>query len=172
VRGWGFGYKKAKNQQPEPPMKTLLLAAALLLSSKAAFAMHAYASDNCVAMSLEATKVEFELSNGEPASPHRLVPSDDQTDSQWVNLSQKSDSTDMPAKDSALVLKTTSIAKGPSKKIDDGCFQGAAYTYVRTTTVLAVSAAVKEKLQLSVGESLVFSCYTDHQAPTGKNCGQ
>jgi hypothetical protein len=134
--------------------------------------MHAYAADNCVAMSLEATKVEFELSNGEPSSPHRLVPSAEQSDPQWVNLSQKSDSTDMPVKDSALVLKTTSVVKGTSKKIDDGCFQGAAYTYVRTASVLAVSAAVQEKLQLSVGETLLFSCYADHQAPTGKNCGQ
>ena len=154
-------------------MKNLVLSLVMLLSSKAAFAMHAYATDNCVAYSLEAQKVEFELSNGEPASPHRLVPSDDQPngDQNWVNLSQKSDSNDMPAKDSALVLKTTGISKGPSKKIDDGCFQGKAYTYVRTATVLAVSASVKEKLQLSVGESLVFSCYSDFQAPSGKNCG-
>lgn len=154
-------------------MKTLIiLSLTIFLSSKAAFAMHAYATDNCVAMTLEGTKVAFELSNGEPSSPHRLVPPDDQNGNNelWVNLSQKSDSTDMPVSESALVLKTTGIEKGPAKKLDDGCFQGTAYTYVRNATVTAVNAKVKDLLQLSVGETLRFSCYSDFQAPTGRNC--
>lgn len=155
-------------------MKKVILVMALIFCAKPAFAMHAYATDTCVAQTLAGRTLTIALSNDTPASPHELVLDENSSlkseKNLWVNMDQSKDSFDEGVSTSSLVLKGGKELTLSTKKINDGCFEGEGSTTVRGAKVLAVSKAVAKEFGLIVGQTLSLSCYVDFQAPTGKSC--
>jgi hypothetical protein len=153
-------------------MKNLLLILTLLPTP--AFAMHAYGTDHCVAVTLDNTSVEFDLANGEPANPHRLTMPNNTDDNKiyFVNIDQSKDSQDEPVGTAQLVLKVTQNVITGHKKLDDGCFQGEAHTSIRTMTVQKLDKDVADAFSIKVGDVLHFTCYSDSQYPSGNQCGK
>ena len=156
-------------------MKSVLISFAVLASTSSAFAMHAYGSDTCVAVTPQGRSITIELSNTGPLDPHRInseglnLKIDEIL---WVNFGKADLGVDEPVKTAALSLEVTRESNLTSGKLDDGCLQGERSTSVRLASVVNVGARAKELFDLKKGDKLAFSCYEDYQAPSGKHCNQ
>jgi hypothetical protein len=167
-----FHANRGRSKPKSHFMKYMILAFTIL-SCPSAFAMHAYAVDDCTAAALSGATLTIGLANDRPVSPHRinLPEGSSDRDAQYsVNIDQTKDSLDEPVAKADLVMKVTANVKTASKKLDDGCFQGQAWTSVRVMTVQKVNPKLKEIYGIESGDVLHFSCYSNYQSPTGSQC--
>jgi hypothetical protein len=145
-------------------MKKIFAVLSLICLSSSAFAMHAYATDDCIAKMMKGQTLEIDLANGQPADPHKIV---NTNSDEWLQVSYQGDDY---KEGSVLVLADVKNANVLSRKTDDGCFQGEERTFTRTAQVQTVSTPVAKTYGLKKGMTLHFVCSGSESYPTGNHC--
>jgi len=150
-------------------MKKTLLTISVLMFSHAALAMHAYGEDTCTAQLGSEVSLKIELSNGEPADNHMIV----DLNNSDIRYDVVFNGAPMGVDDGGngdLVLKSKGDTHVVTKNTSDGCFEGSESTSAREAVVVSVSKKLAQAYGIKKGQVLNFSCYYDHQEPSGSHC--